>query len=188
MASKGVKTIDDGEVSKMDEGDNYANLAVSPDGTLVFAEATGSDPGFMTSVYGSDGVKKWVSEPLEFPSLAAWDPKGGDRIVFGGETATAGGSMAGSVLVWDAGQGQVTELTQLEQGRIATAFAWSPDGTSLACAAIRSETGTTDLWTMNADGSGAKLLLKDAAAPSWALSPIDLSAGAAPSTAESASP
>jgi len=169
MASKSVTTIASGKIAADVEGDAFANQLLSPDASLIFTEQTGSDVGFTVTIYSSGGDRKWRSEPMSLPTTAAWDPTGSERVVFGGETHTAGGSLAGSILVYDPANAQATLLSHLQQGHDSDAFAWSPDGTTIAYTSIGRDPATTAVWTVSADGKGAKLLLKDAIAPSWGM-------------------
>jgi Tol biopolymer transport system component len=197
MATKGVTTVAKRDVSTRHRVDAFGRPVVSPDGTLIFSQMDVGDRGFVYTIHGADGSQQWTSEPITYPARAAWSPTG-DRVVFGGGTATAGGSMAGSVLVWDTQTEQATQLARLKGWQYAEEFAWSPDGTQIAAAvyemslmASSARLGMGDffsLWVMDADGKHARKLVPAVRMPSWAMSSIDRSTGAVPSTAGSPSP
>jgi Tol biopolymer transport system component len=51
-----------------------------------------------------------------------------------------------------------TQVRRVAESRIAAAPAWSPDGATIVFARARREPTGPDLWTVRADGSGARLL------------------------------
>lgn len=131
---------------------SYANDC--PDGSevgFVTAGGTGKgnvERGSCTDFSGGGTVGCSEAEPV-------WAPDG-RRLAF-----TSGGKLA----IHRVGQRGWRTLERV----VGSAPAWSPDGTHLAYVRARhgSRGQVTDVWRVRSDGRGGRLLVRDAAAPTW---------------------
>ena len=168
-----VETVADATVYSDIDGRAFARPLLSPDGTQIFTEQTGSDVGFGVTIYSTEGVKLASIDYLLFPGGAAWDRSGSGRLVFGGRKKERA---ATSVFVYDSGSNDFTTAFKVDAGgrdgygNILRDFAWSPDGEWIAYTVMspRHDYMTDDLWMARADGSGLTRVSRDAISPSWA--------------------
>jgi TolB protein len=73
-----------------------------------------------------------------------------------------------NIFVMNADGTGVRQLTNPGRGIVDLAGVYSPDGTKIAFSSNRANpNGLFGVWTMNADGSNPKLLLSNAAFPTW---------------------
>jgi Tol biopolymer transport system component len=73
-----------------------------------------------------------------------------------------------NIFRYDFATKRTTQVTKMEK-EFATVFSISPDGRWVVferCPDKKAEAGC-ELWTVGADGSGARLLVKDGLRPSW---------------------
>lgn len=109
-----------------------------------------------------------------FPASGSFVP---DHIAFSPNGAQIAVNLLGHSGIWVA-NADGDHAVQLTQGANDTSPAWSPDGTKIAF--VGSTTSTPcpsdlfkygfcgrDLYVMNADGTGVRLIAENAAAPSW---------------------
>jgi Tol biopolymer transport system component len=126
--------------------------SISPDGTtIVIAKGEKSDSLVLYDI--ESGTEKLVlkGRVVQYPRL---DPEG-KRIIFTGEKPYAG--------LWTVGtDGKGLKPFPSKQGasdKDWTAI-WSPDGTRVAWCRNFLPDASPQLWIANADGSGAKILVK----------------------------
>jgi hypothetical protein len=151
------------------EGSPFGDASVSPDGTLIFTEQTGSDVGFEVTLYRTSGGKAMSRGSLVYPGGAAWNPGAAAQVAFAGSMYTADAAAASSgVLLWKSssvGMKQILRTSRL----VPIDVAWSPDGQWIAytVGSPRHDYFTDDLWIVRADGTGGRRLMIDAGSPSW---------------------
>jgi Tol biopolymer transport system component len=148
------------------EGSPFGKATISPDGSRIFTQQTGSDVGFGVRIYKTDGSKWKGFGPFVFPGGAAWDPSGSGELVFAGSIDTS--AVSWGLLLY--GQG-VTQIFKTKN-HIISDVAWSPDGASFAFTASSTTLDmpkAPDLWVIGADGAGPQLLAKHASSPSWGM-------------------
>jgi WD40 repeat protein len=197
MASGTVKKVASAQNELRIEGYNYNAPLLSPDGTQIFTEHTGSDPGFSVTIYNTDGSTVATLPGLSWPTGAAWDPTGSNRVVFGG-TIPEGNEFSGPappekpvlIRVWDpqaAGTGEFVVVRALRTGPL-HGFAWSPDGEWIIYTVMspRHDYVTEDLFMMKSGGGPPRPVMKDGGYPSWAMAVMpQLSGGSSPTPAAS---
>ena len=61
-----------GQAPTQEDGDQFTWPSISPDGSLIATQQTGSDIGFGLTVYGLDGTKHLHSTALIWPAPVAW--------------------------------------------------------------------------------------------------------------------
>lgn len=154
-----------------------------PDG-IVLARGTGTTAQVVVvdPATGAD-TAAWDVPNARHP---AWSPDGAQIAV---SQATASGGFA-RIAVLDVATGTVTALTD---GTTADRNpAWSPDGTQIAFTRNPDPppggSGTGDIWTMNADGTGQAALTSAAyhvVSPDWEPAPPPAGAGVAETVAVS---
>jgi Tol biopolymer transport system component len=172
-ASGTVATVADATVYSDIDGRAFDRPLLSPDGTQIFTEQTGSDVGFGVTIYSTEGAKLASIDYLLFPGGAAWDRSGSGRLVFGGRKKERA---ATSVFVYDSGSNDFATAFKVDAGgrdgygNILRDFAWSPDGEWIAYTVMspRHDYMTDDLWIARTDGSGLTRVSRDAISPSWA--------------------
>jgi len=196
-ASGTVKKVASAQNELRIEGYNYNAPLLSPDGTQIFTEHTGSDPGFSVTIYNTDGSTVATLPGLSWPTGAAWDPAGSNRVVFGG-TIPEGNEFSGPappkkpvlIRVWDpqaAGTGEFVVVRALRTGPL-HGFAWSPDGEWIVYTVMspRHDYVTEDLFMMKSGGGPPRPVMKDGGYPSWAMAVMpQLSGGLSPTPAAS---
>lgn len=171
--SGAVSTVADATVYAEIEGRAFDRPLLSPDGTQIFTEQTGSDVGFGVTIYSVEGAKLASIDHLLFPCGAAWDKSGSGRLVFGGRRKELGES---SVFMYDSATSDITTAFKLPPGgddgygNLLRDFAWSPDGDWIAYTIMspRYDYNTEDLWMARTDGSDKTRVSRDAVSPSWA--------------------
>lgn len=155
----------------------------SPDGsTIAYVTDLG---GTRTRLWmvgaNSPGAGRLVGVPPEGWDVdyLSYSPEG-DKLALTGFDREVG-----QIYVLEINSGRWTKLTSIQGGSLQPA--WSPDGRTIAF--VARDGNDTDLWVMNADGSGQTKLTKDGvvASPEWSpdgkqiayLSgrPLDLRAG-----------
>jgi hypothetical protein len=163
-------------------GQSFIGLAWAPDGRISYAElppvglyelhALSPEQGIPVTLFSPGGPASWTSDghvayqcsdftlcvdgrALNLGDFAvtfarpAWS-KDGARIVVGGDNA----DMAGLVAV-DASTHAITLLRQDPTGTFAFNPLFSPDGQRIAFEDETSGSAKSEIWVMNADGSGA---------------------------------
>jgi Tol biopolymer transport system component len=143
----------------------------NPGGELIFyrneRDATGSVIGtdlYTVSVDGS-AVTNLTSGLAGDVSGAAWSPDG-SQIAFVGETGN------GDLYVMDADGGNRQQITSGDA--VDSEPDWSPDGSQIAFTRTSGDT-VTDIWVINADGTGARQVtdiepdpeISRASSPDW---------------------
>lgn len=172
--------------ARLVEAYTFGAPLLSPDGTLVYTRRNRVGPDFSVGILAADGAPVATLGSLAWPSGAAWDPSGGDRVVFGGSVPEYGEPSGPApprrpvrIRIWDAaaagGSGSVL-VRALRRGPLRD-FAWSPDGRWVAftVASPRHDYATTDLYVMRVRGGhGGRpaLVRRDAGCPSWALAEL----------------
>lgn len=163
-----VTTVATGEAPGQDDGDQFTYPRISPDGSLIATQQTGSDPGFGLTVYGVDGTKRLQANTLEFPAPVSWTSHG-TRLAFGGTNALSS-TMHGALRAWTSGGGTPTVLVNTTLP--VTSLAWSPKASQIAYAVAKKSGLQSALWVVNADGSNRHLLLADGSWPAWAVTTV----------------
>ena len=125
----------------------------SPDGRrLVYENRVTPSDDFEIYVAVADGSGAApITDNAVFDSAPAWSPDSG-RIAF--ERGPKGDDPGNDIWTASATGGderQITASPGLDEGP-----AWSPDGTRIAFTSTRS--GSSDIWSVGADGTGAALL------------------------------
>jgi Tol biopolymer transport system component len=165
----GLSTVASGQAPTEADGDQFTYPSISPDGTLVATQQTGSDIGFGITVYGVDGTKHLQSGALVWPAPVSWTPHG-PRLALGGGPGSSSGEHD-SLLVWPAGAAKATPIITGVKRPI-TSLAWTPKGSQIAYAVAQSSGLQSSLWIVNANGSNRHLLLSGGSWPAWAVAPI----------------
>jgi WD40 repeat protein len=183
VASGQVSKVASAENEVRIEGYNFNAPLLSPDGTQIFTEHTGSDPGFEVTIFNTDGSTVATLPGLSWPTGAAWDPTGSGRVIFG-STVPEGDEFSGPappkkpvlIRVWDpraAGTGEFVVVHAQKRGPLHN-FAWSPDGESVVYTtwSFRRDTPGDDLFFMKSGGGRAVLAMKDAGFPARAMAVV----------------
>jgi len=156
------------------DSDPFSFPSLSPDGSLIYACQTGSDPGFMCTVYRVDGSKAFTSPALIWPTNGAWDAKSA-RLAFGGlNGAVYSGYTSGDAInVWPAGAARATTILHYSrsQGGLGS-LAWTPLGKQIVYAVPSAGGPNGDIWVVNADGTNKHRLLHNGSYPACAEAPI----------------
>ena len=163
-----VTTVATGEAPGQDDGDQFTYPRISPDGSLIATQQTGSDPGFGLTVYGIDGTKRLQANTLEFPAPVSWTSHG-TRLAFGGTNALSS-TIHGALRAWPAGGGTPTVLVNTTLP--VTSLAWSPKASQIAYAVAKKSGLQSALWRDRAHGSNRHLLLADGSWPAWAVTTV----------------
>ena len=163
-----VTTVANGEAPAQDDGDQFTYPSISPDGSLIATQQTGSDPGFSLAVYGVDGTKRLQANGLEFPAPVSWTSHG-PRLAFGG-TNSLSNTTQGELRVWPAGGGTPTVL--VDTTLPVTSLAWSPKASQIAYAVAKKSGLQSALWVIGANGANRHLLLADGSWPAWAVTTV----------------
>jgi Tol biopolymer transport system component len=155
------------------DGDAFSFPSLSPDGSLVYACQTGSDPGFRCTVYRVDGSKAHSSPPLIWPTNGAWDAKSA-RLAFGGLNGSVYPSAnAVTINVWLVGISKANViLSQSTPGGGLGSLAWTPLGKQIVYTIPSTSGQNGDIWIVNADGTNKHRLLHNGSHPACALAPI----------------
>jgi hypothetical protein len=115
---------------------------------------------------------------LTWPTGAAWEPFGQERVVFGSNIPEGDEFSGGAppnkpvqIRIWDpaaAGTGEFVVVHAQRKGPLHS-FAWSPDAQWIAYTTwnSRDDTPGDDLFLMKVDGGRALPLMKDAGYPAW---------------------
>jgi dipeptidyl aminopeptidase/acylaminoacyl peptidase len=164
-----VSTVATGEAPAQDDGDQFTWPVISPDGSMIATEQTGSDIGFGLTVYAVDGTERLTANDLVWPARPAWTAQG-QRLAFGGAPGVSGGEVD-SLNTWTPGaSAPVAPVTGLK--RPVTGVAWTPKASQIAYA-VSDATGLQSvLWIAGADGSNPHVLIAHGSSPAWAIAPI----------------
>ena len=163
-----VKTVATASQVADIDGDPFQYPLISPDGSLIAAAQTGSDPGFGVTVYPVDGSAPIKGGHYVWPTPMSWSFDG--RLAFAGAPGNADWQ-ASTVWVWKPGSGKPAKIIAPTKYPI-TSLAWSPKASQIAYAVGRDNGLTSDLWVVGADGGNPHLLLAKAGWPAWAQAPI----------------
>ena len=141
--------------------------AWSPDGRmLAFTRGSGFRPTDIWAMDADGGSVRRLTRDRRDELQPAWSPEGG-RIAFVRVRRSESRPRSAIWLMNADGSGQrLITATR----RLATKPVWSPDGARIAFTTIRlasDERLATDLWVVNADGTGLAMLAPNAAAGGW---------------------
>jgi WD40 repeat protein len=165
-----VATVASGSAPAQDDGDQFTYPSISPDGTLIATEQTGSDIGFGLTVYGTDGAKHLQTGSLLWPAPVSWSAQG-SRLAFGGGSTSGGTTDSDALNVWAPGTTKATRILTIAKLPV-TSLAWTPKASQIAYAVAKSSGLQSALWIVNADGSNRHLLLVAGSSPAWAVARI----------------
>ena len=165
-----VATVAGGQAPTDVDGDQFTYPSISPDGSLISTEQTGSDIGFGGTVYGVDGTRHLKTAALVWPAPVSWTSHG-SRLAFGGGRALGG--QRDALNVWPVGATKATPiLTVTSPSLPITALAWTPGASQIAYAVAKPSGLQSALWIVNADGSNRHLLLAGGSYPAWAVARV----------------
>jgi tricorn protease-like protein len=138
--------------------------AWSPDGTkIVFVSARdGTADIYVMNADGTNPVR--LTNSAAYDAEPAWSPDG-SRIAFSSDRD-------GTTAIWvmNADGSAPTRLTTIASPRGDRQPAWSPDGTKIAFSRKSATNTNSDIFVVNADGTGVKQLTRfidNAADPAW---------------------
>ena len=122
---------------------------------LVLMDADGSDPK--------------VIQPAKYPHLAAWTPDDSAIYYVAIDNHPQGG---GSQNIYrlnlsDKSEKRITDLAPLPGVRSILSIAVSPDDKVIAFVMVGEDKHGISIWTVNADGSDLKMLVRYASDPAW---------------------
>ena len=155
-AKTGLKAVRKTEGSKLNFAPSFAS-----DGARIIFSSNRSDPSGNVWALGTGGGFRPVTESPEADMWAHEDPIGRSTIAF---TRFQLGDPRGTIWVHNRNSYSSAQLREGRQSRI------SPDGKTIAFSAFDKHEGHWNLWVMNVDGSGAKMLTSndaDNVEPSW---------------------
>jgi Tol biopolymer transport system component len=168
-------------VSEITHGTAWANVdsdpfsfpSLSPDGSLIYACHTGSDPGFNCTVYRADGTKAYSSPYLVWPTNGAWDATSA-RLAFGGVNGTAyPTAQAIAINVWPMSAAKATTvLVHKTTGGGFTELSWTPLGKQIVYTLPSNSAQNGDIWIVNTDGTNKHLLMHNGSSPACAMAPV----------------
>ncbi len=168
-ADLAVTTVATGSAPAQDDGDQFTYPAISPDGSLIATEQTGSDIGFGLTVYGADGAKHLQTGSLVWPSPVSWTSYG-PRLAFSGGVASGGGEND-ALNVWAPGASTATRILTVAKLPV-TSLAFTPKASQIAYAVAKTSGLQSTLWIVDSDGSNRHLLLGDGSSPAWAVARV----------------
>jgi len=164
-----VSTVATGQAPGEIDGDQFTWPAISPDGSMIATEQTGSDIGFGLTVYGLNGAVRLKKGGMIWPTRPAWTGQG-ERLAFGGASGVSGGQHD-SLNTWTPGA-SATAAVVTGLARPVTGVAWTPKASQIAYA-VGDTTGLQSvLWIAGADGSNPHVLIAHGSSPAWTLAPI----------------
>ena len=168
-------------------GENDQSPALSPDGKqIAFTRGSGAQDIWVVNADGT-GLKDLTNDPEGSEIDAAWSPDG-SRIAYTRTGCTRGTNEGGECIYVMNADGSNPTLVTAEENypecpdnapgyahrRHSEQPTWSPDGTRIAYTGYwntcHSSGGGSDIWVMNADGSGKRALMDDTAVdrqPAW---------------------
>ncbi len=165
-----VTTVTTGQAPAEEDGDQFTYPSISPDGSLIATEQTGSDIGFGLTAYGTDGTKRLQTGSLVWPVPVSWSAQG-SRLAFGGGSTSGASTDSDSLNVWAPAASKTTRILSVAKLPI-TSLAWTPKALQIAYAVAKSSGLQGTLWIVNSDGSNRHLLLADGSSPAWAVARI----------------
>lgn len=135
----------------------FPNLGM--DGATLYRATEGTN--------ASNGTKLFSLGQTVLPLWFAWQPDGAG-LLFARTTKYVNPSFVeANLFAYDFASGAITQISQLSD-ELVRSFSISPDGQSIVFERAASlASADSDLWIMNRDGSGLRLLVKNGRLPSW---------------------
>ena len=139
----------------------------SPDGSrLVFAASRYPQDTTSIRIINADGTgERQLTPASQYAGSPRFSPDGG-RIAFFRASTPDDDSFFGSIMVMRA---DGTAVSRLTRGAFDVGPVWSPEGSKLAFTRLtfRRLEPRSAVWVMNSDGSGQRMLVRDASSPAW---------------------
>jgi hypothetical protein len=168
-ATLAVSTVATGAAPGETDGDQFTWPVISPDGSMIATEQTGSDIGFGLTVYGVDGAQRLKKSGLIWPTRPAWTAQG-QRLAFGGASGLSS-SEHDALNTWTPGASMTTAVVTALK-RPVTGVAWTPKASQIAYAVADATGLQSVLWIATAGGASRHVLIAHGGSPAWAIAPI----------------
>jgi Tol biopolymer transport system component len=142
--------------------EEYTSLAASADGRRLVATVSRSTAGLWRVPIGDRVIDGSGATPVSLPTGRGLSPRAGPGYII------YRAPKAGTDALWKIADGTPTELWSGLDGRVLGGPAIAPDGKRLAFLAQRR--GLTQLYVLNADGTGARRVAEELevrGAPAW---------------------
>ena len=164
----GILDIEDGSISRLTLSvvQAFSGLSVSADGSRLIATALERELEVWKVPFGPDPEANGRAATRLLDSLVdpLWTHVSRDGTTLLYSTATTG-----SRNLWTMpldGSAPAQQITTISGGSVMHS-SLSPDGTRVAFVSSARETGSSDVWVQNVDGSGLRQLTDDEEADSW---------------------
>ncbi|MEM7134582.1 MAG: hypothetical protein AAF702_50420 [Chloroflexota bacterium] len=163
-------TLDGTPTDVIDHGRNTYQVDLHKNGHMLFTRQAGSwsptEEIYTSLLDGSSEVR--LTSNGHNDAAGRWSPDG-DLIAWHHSENSNGYQSPHNVFVMNSQDGsQTLKLTECQGIENCLYPAWSPDGSQLLF--VLSKDGSSDIWVMQADGTGKQLLISNATLPDWGMS------------------